>query len=218
MPDIRNLAQLQDILDAEMGWRVKEIGAFRIASKLGSENRKFFIRAGITLLYAHWEGFVKGSSEHYLNFINNQGHTYKELQSCFAIFGLKGKLQLLSISKKTAPNIEAFNFIFSELEKPARLDMSSAINTESNLTSKVFSNIATSLDISISSYETKFNLIDESLVNRRNKVAHGEFLELGGKEFSELVDEVLQLMRGYKTDLENAASMKSYKRSVSTVA
>lgn len=218
MPDIRNLAQLQDILDAEMGWRLKEIGAFLIASKSGNQNRKFFIRAGIALLYAHWEGFIKGSSEHYLNFINNQGHTYKELQSCFAIFGLKGKLQLLSISRKTASNIEAFNFIFSELEKPARLDMSSAINTESNLTSKVFSNIATSLDISVSNYETKFNLIDESLVNRRNKVAHGEFLELGGKEFGELVDEVLKLMRGYKTDLENAASMKSYKRPVLRVA
>jgi len=90
--------------------------------------------------------------------------------------------------------------------------MSSAIDTESNLTSKVFGNIAASLGISVDSYETKFNLIDESLVARRNKVAHGEFLDLGGREFGELVDEILLLMRGYKTDLENAATLKSYKR------
>lgn len=213
MADIRTIAQFQDALDAEMGWRVKEMGAFRVASRSGSQDRKFFIRAGITLLYAHWEGFIKGASEHYLAFINNQGHTYKELQSCFALFGLKGKLQLLSISRKSAPNIAAFNFIISELEKKAILNMSAAIDTESNLTSKVFTNIAASLDINVDSYETKFNLIDESLVNRRNKVAHGEYLDLGGREFGELVDEVLQLMRGYKNDLENAASMKSYKRS-----
>lgn len=213
MSDIRTITQFQDALDAEMGWRVKEIGAFQVASRSGNQNRKFFIRAGIALLYAHWEGFIKGASEHYLNFVSNQGHTYKELQSCFALFGLKGKLQLLSISRKSEPNIAAFNFISLELDKKARLSMGSAINTESNLTSKVFANIATSLDINIDSYGTKFNLIDESLVNRRNKVAHGEHLDLGGLEFGELVDEILQLMRGYKTDLENAASMKSYKKS-----
>jgi len=218
MPEIRTLAQFQDTLDAEMGWRVKEIGAFRLASKMGTQERKFFIRAGIALLYAHWEGFVKGASEHYLNYINNQGHTYSELQSCFALFGLKGKLQLLSVSRKSAPNIEAFNFIFSQLDKKAILNMSSAIDTESNLTSKVFLNIATSLDIKVDGYSTKFNLIDESLVSRRNKVAHGEYIELGGREFGELIDEILQIMREYKNDLENAASMKSYRRAVAGAA
>ncbi|MEW1780924.1 MAE_28990/MAE_18760 family HEPN-like nuclease [Arthrobacter sp. NPDC080086] len=212
MADIHTLTQLQDTLDGEMGWRVKEIGAFRIASKVNGPERKFFIRAGVTLVYAHWEGFIKTSSEHYLNFIKNQNHTYRELKSCFAVFVLKSKLQMLSSSRKSASNIEAFDFIFSEMEQPARMHMSSAIDTESNLTSKVFANIATSLDISVSGYETKFNLIDESLVSRRNKVAHGEYLDLGGREFGDLVDEVLQLMRGYKTDLQNAASMKSYKR------
>lgn len=212
MADIHTLAQLQDTLDQEMSWRVKEIGAFRVASKGNGPERKFYIRAGVALVYAHWEGFIKAASEHYLAFVRNQGHTYRELKSCFAIFGLKGKLQTLSTSRKSASNIEAFNFIFSEMEQPARMHMSSAIDTESNLTSKVFANIASSLDINLSNYETRFNLIDESLVSRRNKVAHGEYLELGGKEFGDLVDEILQLMRSYKTDLENAASMKSYKR------
>jgi len=212
MADIRTLAQLQDTLDQEMGWRVKEIGAFRVASKGSGPERKFYIRAGVTLVYANWEGFIKAASEHYLTFVRNQGHTYRELKSCFAVFGLKGKLQTLSTSRKSASNIEAFNFIFSEMEQPARMQMSSAIDTESNLTSKVFANIASSLDINLLSYETKFNLIDESLVSRRNKVAHGEYLDLGGKEFGDLVDEVLALMRSYKTDLQNAASMKSYKR------
>ena len=92
------------------------------------------------------------------------------------------------------------------------MQMSSAINTESNLTSKVFTNIAESLDLDITRYSTKFNLIDESLVNRRNKVAHGEYMDLASKEFGERVDDILQMMRDYKTDLLNAASTESYKR------
>jgi hypothetical protein len=212
MTEIRTLDQLQDTLDREMGWRVKEIGAFKVASKANAPERKFFIRAGVALVYAHWEGFIKSSSEHYLNFISNQGHTYQELKSCFAIFGLKAKLQTLTASRKAVANIAAFDFILSELDQPARMQMSTAIDTESNLTSTIFANIAGSLDISIGSYEMKFNLIDESLVSRRNQIAHGEYLDLGGKEFSDLVDEILQLMRDYKTDIQNAASMKSYKR------
>ncbi|WP_082491133.1 MAE_28990/MAE_18760 family HEPN-like nuclease [Duganella sp. Leaf126] len=212
MNDIRTLTQFQDALDKEMGWRVKEIGAFRVASTGNGPERKFFIRAGIALVYAHWEGFVKSASEHYLNFISHQGHKYSELKSCFAIFGLKSKLQTLALSKQSMANISAFEFIINELENPAKLNLSSAIDTESNLSSKVFSNIAKSLDIQVTSYETKFNLIDESLVSRRNQIAHGEYLELGGREFGELVEEILQIMRDYKTDLQNAASTQSYKK------
>ncbi|WP_322070504.1 MAE_28990/MAE_18760 family HEPN-like nuclease [Paraburkholderia bannensis] len=210
MADIHTLGQLQDELDKEMGWRRKEVLAFRVASTKNGQDAAFFIRAGIALLYAHWEGFIKASSEHYLNYVQHQGHTYRELKSCFAIFGLKGKLHSLSTSRKALANIEAFDFISSELEQQANLNMSTAIDTESNLTSKVFANIAASLDIDTTAYETRFNLIDESLVNLRNKVAHGEYLRLGGREFGELVDEILKIMGWYKTDLMNAAAQEKY--------
>ncbi|WP_186031549.1 MAE_28990/MAE_18760 family HEPN-like nuclease [Burkholderia gladioli] len=210
MADIHTLVQLQDALDKEMGWRRKEILAFGVASKKNGPDAAFFIRAGVALLYAHWEGFIKSASEHYLNYVQHQGHTYRELKSCFAIFGLKGKLHLLSVSRKSLANIEAFDFILSELGRHANLNMSMAIDTESNLTSKVFANIAASLDIDTSNYETRFNLIDESLVGLRNKVAHGEYLRLGGREFGELVGEMLEIMGWYKTDLMNAAAQAKY--------
>lgn len=210
MADIHTLGQLQDGLDKEMGWRRKEVLAFRVASKKNGQDAAFFIRAGIALLYAHWEGFIKSASEHYLNYVQHQGCKYRDLKSCFAIFGLKGKLHTLSTSRKSLANIEAFEFILSELEQQANLNMSTAIDTESNLTSKVFSNIAASLGVDTTNYETRFNLIDESLVKLRNKVAHGEYLRLGGREFGELVDEILEIMGWYKTDLLNAAVQEKY--------
>lgn len=212
MAEIRTLDQLQDALDSEMAWRVKEVKAFSVASKGNGPERRYFIRAGVALLYAHWEGFIKASSEMYLKFVDSRGLKYSELKSCFSVFGLKTKLQTLAASRQSLANIDAFDFIRSELENTARLQLGSAINTESNLTSKVFSNIATSLNINVAEYTSRFNLIDESLVHRRNKIAHGEFLDIGGPEFGDLLDEVLQIMREYKTDLENAASLAAYKR------
>lgn len=212
MAKIRTLIELQETLDTEMSWRIKEISDFKLAAKRQPATSRTFTRAGVALVYAHWEGFIKAASESYLNFVDNQGHIYRDLKTCFAVFGLKGRLALLNNSRKSKPNIEALEFVIAEIDKPAKMSMSNAIDTEANLTSKVFANIAASLDISISSYETKFNLIDESLVSRRNKVAHGEYLDLSSPDFVVLADEVLQMMRGYKIDIENAASLQSYKR------
>ncbi len=212
MGKIRTVAQLQDALDTEMGWRIKEISDFKLAAKQQTTGSSTFVRAGIALLYAHWEGFIKSASEDYLNFVGNQGHIYRDLKTCFAVFGLKGRLAVLSSSRKAKVNVETLDFLLLEMGRPAKMSMSSAIDTESNLTSTVFSNIAASLDISTLPYETKFNLIDESLVNRRNKVAHGEYLDLSRDKFIVLSDEVLQMMRNFKGDIQNAASMQSYKR------
>lgn len=212
MRDIRTLNQLQAALDKELGWRIKEIGAFQVASKSSNQQAKHFVRAGVALVYAHWEGFIKSSSEMYLSYVGNRSLTYRDLKSCFALFGLKSKLSTLSESRKSIANISAFEFILERIDEEANMNLSSAINTESNLTSKVFENIAASLDIDPTAYDTKFNLIDESLVKRRNQIAHGEYLDISGKDFSELSKDVIGLMRLYKTDLENAASLESYRR------
>jgi hypothetical protein len=212
MVDVRTLAQLQDALDRDMSWRVKEIGAFKVASKMNGGSHKYFIRAGISLAYAHWEGFIKNTSESYLSFVHFRGHTYRELKSCFSVFGLKGTLNSIAGSQQSTLNVSMIDFLISKMDTRANMQLSSAINTESNLTSKVFANIALSLGLSTDPYITKFNWIDVSLVKRRNKVAHGEYLDIEGQEFGELVDEVLMLMRSYKNDVENAASTESYKR------
>ncbi len=212
MPDIRTLGQLQNALDKEMSWRQKEIGVFKLEMKRAGPRQKFFVRAAVALLYAHWEGFIKAASEHYLSFVQYQRHTYRELRSCFAVYGLKGRLEELSQSRATNASVEAFDFIVARLDETARLQVSGAIRTESNLKWKVFVNIATSLGLEVDRYMTKANLINTSLVDRRNSIAHGEYLELGGTDVGKLVDEVLQMMRDYKTDIQNAASMGSYKR------
>lgn len=213
MAAVRTLDQLQDAMDYELAWRIKEIGAFRIESAKSGQNSKVFTRAGVTLLYAHWEGFVKRSAELYLEYVSNRGLKYEELTTCFVVFGLKGKLNTLVGSRKSIPNIEAMEFIRGSLGEVAVLNLSGAVKTESNLSSTIFENIANSVGVSTTPYATKFNLIDSSLVERRNKIAHGEYLDLTSGDFGPLVDEVLGLLRWFKNDLMNAAVTEAYKKS-----
>lgn len=212
MGKVRTLSEMQSALDQEMGWRLKEIAVFTAGAGKNGPQRKPYIRAGVALLYAHWEGFIKNASEIYLSYIESRALPYRDLKSCFIVFGLKGKINTIVGGRRSQPNVDALDFIVARLGETAKLKISAAVDTESNLTSTVFSNIAVSLDIALTPYQTKFHMIDSSLVNRRNKVAHGEYLDIRGGDFSELVKEILFLMRHYKTDIENAASLESYKR------
>ena len=211
MAKIRTLDEFQNALDKEIAWRKKELSVFKTGAKTNGHQRKPFIRAGVALLYAHWEGFITSSSNHYLSFVEGQRCSYTELKSCFGVFGLKQKLNTLSESKNAAQNIDALDFIRDGMDETAKLRMSDVLRT-ANLKSEVFSDIARWLDIDITSFETHFKLIDESLVKKRNEIAHGEYVDLSGEDFGVLIKEIQTIMDGYKTALENAASLKGYKR------
>lgn len=212
MSKLRTPSMLQDNLDKDLAWRLKEVADLTLAIKSSpSAHQRTLIRAGVPLLYAHWEGFIKNSSLSYIQFVSDQGLRLDQLSSCFIVFGAKKHLSALTQSKKSKINIEAVNFFTSQLNSSTTLSMSSAVNTESNLSSSVFDNIAISIGINTDRYSSRYNLIDESLLKKRNEIAHGEYLDLRAEEYRSLVDEVILLMRWYKTDIENAVALGSYK-------
>lgn len=212
MSKIRTIDQLQNTLDSEFSWRLKEIANLKIVVRTSENlNKKTAVRAAIPLLYGHWEGFVKNASTYYLEFVNGQSLTYRELKSCFVVFGVKRKINDLVSSKNSNVSISTLEFLRDELDERAKLKIESAIRTEFNLSSKVFANIANSIGINTQAYESRYHLIDESLLNRRNHIAHGEYLDVDSEGFRELADEILFLLRSYKTDIENAVSVEDYK-------
>lgn len=101
----------------------------------------------------------------------------------------------------------------NELNQTAVMKIDSAIRTEFNLGSKVFANILRSIGFGTEGYEARFNLIDESLLKRRNYIAHGEYIDVEAEGFRELADEILSMLRWFKTDIENAASLEQYRKS-----
>lgn len=213
MIKLRDLSLLQDFLDHEISWRIKEISNIKLAIRTSSPPlQDTLVRAGLPLLYAHWEGFVKKSSEGYIRFVNDQRLNYDELASCFVVFGAKKHLAALLSARKANTSIAAVDFFISHLSERAVLRIEKAIDTESNLSSKVFENIVLSIGIDSKRYQTRYNLMDSSLLKRRNMIAHGEWLDLQTEGYRELADEVIDLMRDLKTDIENAASRGLFRR------
>lgn len=212
MSKIRTVNQLQNTLDREFSWRLKEIATLKtVVRRSDFINKKTAVRAAIPLLYGHWEGFIKNAATQYIDFVNGQSLTYKELKSCFIVFGVKRKINDLVTSKKAELSISTLDFIRDELNERAKLKIESAIRTEFNLSSKVFANIACSIGLDTAKYESRFNLIDQSLLNRRNHIAHGEYLEIEPDGFRDLADEILVLLRAFKTDIENSVTLEEYK-------
>jgi len=215
---IRSLTQLQTKLDDEFAWRLKEIANLKSAvQQQNSLSKKTLVRAGVTLLYAHWEGFVKAAAQAYLDFVNTQGHRFGELTDCFIVLGVKRRLGELVEAKKSAMHVAAIDFIRSAMGNRAELRVKSAIDTQSNLNSAVFENIAATIGLETSAYAPRFHLIDESLLARRNKIAHGEYLDLDADGWRKLADEVIFLMRQVKDDIENSASLSRFLRPVELV-
>lgn len=213
MEKIRTVSQAQVLLDNEFSWRLKEVADIKSAIRTADEVRqKTLMRAGIPLLYAHWEGFVKLASETYLNYVSNQGHKYKDLKPCFIVWGLKGQINELAESNNSQRNRDIVEFMLNEMEDRASIPHKGVIDSASNLSSTVFSNIASSIGISTNPYETKYHFIDESVLRRRNQIAHGEYLDVRPSDYSNISDELIGLLRSFKTDVENALSLDSHKR------
>ena len=156
---------------------------------------------------------MKASAEAYVNYVANQRHKYNELKSCFIVRGLKSHLNELAESNNARRNSLIIEYVFHEMDQRANIPYRGVIDTASNLSSTVFTNIASSIGISADPYATKFHFIDESVLRRRNQIAHGEFLDVGPSDYDKISDDVVGLLRSFKTDIENALTLDSYRRS-----
>ena len=202
--------QLQDQLDRDLAWRVREIAQLKSSVKSTQDlHRSTLVRAAIPLLYAHWEGYVKVNAEAALNFVSNQRMKYRELQPCFVAHGLGAALDELEVGCHHR-KVEALRFLFEKLDERATFAWKGRINTRSNLSAEVFESIASAVGVDSSRYLSRRVLINESLLKRRNGIAHGEWLDISGDSFRDLADEVITLLRWFKADLENLMTQKTY--------
>jgi hypothetical protein len=64
--------------------------------------------------------------------------------------------------------------------------------------------------LDITPYETKKQLIDSSLVDRRNHIAHGDTLDIGVADYVLLHDEVMGLLEEFRNQVQNAAATDQF--------
>jgi hypothetical protein len=212
---IRSAENLYESLDDDMAWRLKELHELRSAVNAArGKNVDAHIRAGVSMLYAHWEGFVKKAANTYVAYLSHRADHNRILKPCFVALGMKSMISSSQQSSKSGTAVATVSYLLAEMDKPAKLPREDAISAESNLSSIVFTNIAGWIGIDPSPYEPRFHLIDKTLLETRNGIAHGEFLVIDRDRFENLVDEVLEIMRWFKTDIENAVANKTFLQTV----
>ena len=214
MTNPRTVGQLAEGLDQEFSWRLQELSSLRqLIRQADGVSRRTALRAAVPVLYAHWEGFVKEAAVTYGRYISNSRLRYRDVRLCFLGIRALGRVRELSDIKRRIFAPEALLAdIFAAEESRVVISLSDHLDDIGNLDFDRFEQIALFLSIDIEPYVSKRPIIDEVLLSNRNKIAHGEYLPIDERSYEELSSAILELMRQFKTDVQNGAALKKYLR------
>ncbi len=205
--------QLTNLINEDYAWRRKELILIKnqIPNK-SSPKQSAALRFSVPILYAHWEGFVKNSTEIYLEFIAKKYLKHNELKPQFIALSLSKKLGNLEI-KNLEEKSKAVEFLLNEFNKNSNILTKNVIQTKSNLKYKVFKEILFVVGIEESKFSRFEGLIDD-LVDARNNIAHGDYLRVNYQTFEIMFNEIQKVMNSLKTEIENSALSEEYKLNI----
>lgn len=211
---IKTIENLEDALDKHLAWRKQEMLNLKTLIDRGDDARIMLIRAGMALLCAPFEGFIKDASYDYLSFVANQNICYKDLQEVFSIWKIHSLIEECAKSSKysvQARVLEKYNALSSE---PFSINKKSMINTHSNPSTEVLKELLLTLGVETDIFRTKANYIDSSLLANRHSIVHGERTNLAYDDFSVTFDIIMRILDDYKDFLIDAAAEEAYKKQV----
>lgn len=215
---IRSVNHLQDLIDKETSWRKVEFSSLMSSVRIAKfKSHNTALRAGVALLYAHWEGAVKSIATYYLVYVSNQKIYYKDLKNNFLAIGIRDNLSKFEATNKSSIHNRIVDNVFKiKADERFSINVDGFIKSGSNLNSEIFVEIMEQIGLDYTEYEADFKLIDEVLLKTRNKIAHGEALEalsLDEDRFNELHRIVLKLIQLFANQVLNSACQKSYLQS-----
>lgn len=210
---VRTAEELTERLAEDLKQRKREIAAMKSMISMARPHEKdCLLRAGMVLLYAHFEGFVKTAGTAYLTLVKHKGLSYNELTPNFVAAALKTKLENLGEVKKATVVTSVIRQLQDGANDAAMIEWSGAIDCRDNLDSDVLDEITCLLGLAFGPYETKGHFINESLLKKRNGIAHGELVRVDEDTFGRAHDGVVALLEQFRNDIENAAVTESFRR------
>ena len=210
---IPSLYHLNDFLDTQLSWRKKELTTLKLAvGNARTSSLNTLLRAAVCLLYSHWEGFIKEAATGYICFVALQGLKFRDVTPNLVALGLRAEIQNAGRSNLSTLHTDLTQKMMGSQDEPFRPNWDEAINTESNLNSKVLREVLCAVGVNNAEYISKGPIIDERLVMNRNSIAHGQGVVIGRDDYDDLHDMILQMLDLFRNDVENAAVLGSYKR------
>ena len=218
MSSISDVDGLNAKLDKDLAWRKKELIDLRQNIMLSSgETKTTMLRCGIPIIYAHWEGFVKNSLSYYLEHVSKQNIPFVNLKRNFLGVKLKEEIDKFCGTGKTKNSLhtKTVELVLENMENgTSTIPYKNQIDTKSNLNSALFKDLMNLVGVDYSEFETSFNMIDEQLLNMRNKIAHGRVLKsiaLDENTYTVINDRVIRMLEDLKEILCEYAEQKKYK-------
>lgn len=210
----RTALQLVTVLDRELSWRrVDLLFALRLVQRAGGTDVDSSVRAAIPLLYAHWEGFVKKAASHYADFLSSQRLQFSDVR--LSLSGMKAHgyvVGMADIKRRLYATSELLLAIKNIENERLNISLSNHIDRMGNLNYDMLLQIIQFFSLPSLNYATYKPLIDDALLAHRNRIAHGEYLDVSPGRYEDMHREVVSVIEQFKADIEDAATTKAYRR------
>ncbi|MDM4206893.1 MAE_28990/MAE_18760 family HEPN-like nuclease [Klebsiella spallanzanii] len=194
--------ELQSFIDSDKAWRKKEMTLLKsfIFSSTGTQEHTY-IRAGVALLYSHWEGHIKTASLRYVEYLNRLELRLSQLSDNNVTSFIYDKFMSLNGSKVISSYSGISDVVCNNLDNEVfNISPMKIIKTESNLKLRQLDDILHVIGLDNSVFMANKAHIDETLLNYRNKISHGERTEglksttLSKVSYNALHDKIIELI------------------------
>lgn len=202
--------KVQNRIDKSLSWRKKEMTAmfFHINSVQG-ELKSVLCKSFFASLYGHYEGFFKDCFFYLLEFLNYSDKKYGELIDAFVFFEIK-KYLTNSIPKRTDSIHRLTKYINTCCNLTFQNNPEKAIDMESNLNSDLLNALLEIFGIDKVGFELKYTFIDSELLNKRNRIAHGEFTIISYEDFITAYHQIKELNELIRENVLNYIGQDMY--------
>jgi hypothetical protein len=204
--------ELSDQFESDLIWRRKELSDMKAAiKKADAASKSVLLRALITMVYAHWEGYVRVCANAYFEYLMLRKLQYSALERQIYVNSF---LTRLGAMNKTNLAVESRCKLINDI-----LDGTGArfgyiqpdlIDTRSNLSTDVIRDICLICGVDGAHFEGRRTFIDIIVLKRRNAIAHGQQEYIREADIDDLVADTLALMQHFCSLLENKVYMKTY--------
>ena len=183
--------ELRELLEDELLWRTEEINFFkRQLTNLDQENEKNRYRKSMVLiLYSHLEGFIKSALINYAQYLSSLGKNREEFDFTLVATSMDAEFKAYDNKNSKSPlfnnkKVPSDSTIHGLYRRVNLLESSSnllsqplvindnAVDTESNLWYVVLQKNLYKLGLPVDMFQD-YKIDIDSLVNRRNTIAHG---------------------------------------------
>jgi hypothetical protein len=213
VPQLRTADEFSAAITSDLTWRIREISDLRAAiRRIDASLRPSVLRAGVPLIYAHWEGHVIVVARAYVDFLAIRRPEYSTIRPSFRLNEFFNDFKTLGQTRLNyRQQIDLISKIVDSGSTQMRRIDGEVVSSLSNLNSGVLKDICEYLSVDTGNFKDDYDFIDKILLHRRNNIAHGQFMNIDEAALLEMSDRVIKLMRSFNNLVENDVVLGAYR-------